>query len=191
MCPAFENKTPDDLFDVDDIAALLTDFMDTNGNNDNNHYDTIEDDIEEFIVSAVDTETVVPEPESIQEDVQPDGTVSEKLNIDRHFPIVEKWKEPQDIIIDRKQIESQPKGPLVALNSIIDEKSKKLIQKKIFEKDDIVYNNFIMRLESVDNWKEAKQIIDEELLIRAVQPFSKEALTLGDLVFNRYFPKKK
>jgi len=115
------------------------------------------------------------------------GTATETK---KHFPIIEEYRDPQDIIIDRNTIESQPKGPLVMLQSLIDEKSKKLIQRKIFCKDEIAYNNFIMKLEKIDNWKKAKQIIDDELIIRSVQPFSREALKLGDLVFNRYFPKK-
>lgn len=226
LCPAFNDVRPDDQFDIDELAAILSNYMDSNGNNGNNHYDDIEDDIEQFIVPAIETQTEEYEQDqdSDWEDEQPqngadnydvDETYDERPVFEddveykpetepepeiesakepeprRHFPIVEGWKDPQDIVIDRSQIESQPKGPLLSLQSIIDEKSKRLIQKKIFEKDEISFNNFIMRLEDVDNWKEAKHIIDEELLLRSVQPFSKEALTLGDLVFNRYFPKKK
>ncbi|MBN1154470.1 hypothetical protein JXB12_06055 [candidate division KSB1 bacterium] len=110
---------------------------------------------------------------------------------DTHHPIIMDCKDPQDFIIDRSMIEHQPDIPLVSLNSLFDDKSKRMIQKKIFNKDNEAYNKFLDRLESIDNWKEAKQIIDYELMIRSIQPFSREALKLGDLVFNRYFPQKK
>ncbi len=72
---------------------------------------------------------------------------------------------------------------------LIDEKDKKYIQKKIFDNDIRAYNEFIRQLEPIDSWKEAKKMIDNELVMRSIEPFSKEALRLGDLVFNRYFPK--
>ena len=113
------------------------------------------------------------------------------IESEKHHPIIKDCKEPQDFIIDRSMIEYQPDIPLVSLNSLFDEKSKKMIKKKIFKKDSEAYNKFLDRLENVDNWKEAKHIIDYELMIRSIQPFSREALRLGDLVFNRYFPQKE
>ena len=207
LCSSLEGVRENDLFDVNELGDLLSKFMDSNGKDVTTEYEDIDDDLEEFIVSAVETEPIFPEPqeqamEQTQVDdekeieqvptIPPDETVPEAdMNLEKHFPVIEQWKDPQDIVIDRRKIESQPKGPLLSLQAIIDEKNKRLIQKKIFDKDELAYNNFIMRLEDIDNWKEAKQVIDEELLLRSIQPFSKEALALGDLVFNRYFPKKK
>jgi len=105
--------------------------------------------------------------------------------------IIEGCKEPQDVIIDRSMIEQKPDDPLTSLHTLIDDKSRRMIQKKIFSRDNEAFNKFLDRLETIDNWKEAKQIIDSELMIRSIQPFSREALRLGDLVFNRYFPKKE
>ena len=109
---------------------------------------------------------------------------------DRKFPkITNKWKDPMDMVIKRSNIEKQPEGPLHSLRRLIDEKDKKFIQRRIFDNDIRAYSEFIRQLEIIDNWKEAKKIIDNELFMRSIEPFSKEALKLGDLVFNRYFPK--
>jgi len=104
--------------------------------------------------------------------------------------ITNMWKDPMDMVISRSKIEKQPDGPLYSLLRLIDEKDKKFIQKRVFDNDHQAYHEFIRQLESIDNWKEAKRVIDNELFIRSVEPFSKEALRLGDLVFNRYFPKR-
>lgn len=109
----------------------------------------------------------------------------------KKFPkITNLWKDPMDMVIKRSNIEKQPDGPIYSLRRIIDEKDKKFIQKRIFDNDHQAYNEFIRQLELIDNWKEAKKIIDNELFMRSIEPFSKEALRLGDLVFNRYFPKR-
>ena len=93
------------------------------------------------------------------------------------------------MVIKRSNIEKQPDGPLHSLRRLIDEKDMKYIQKRIFDNDIRAYNEFIRQLEVIESWKEAKKIIDNELFMRSIEPFSKEALRLGDLVFNRYFPK--
>jgi len=109
----------------------------------------------------------------------------------KQFPrVTNSWKDPFDMIIERSKIEEQPKGPLISLKGMIDEKSEQFMMKRIFCSDAHEYHEFIIRLESIDNWKDAKKIIDNELHIRAIKPFSKEALKLSDLVFNRYFPTK-
>ena len=93
------------------------------------------------------------------------------------------------MVIKRSNIEKQPEGPLHSLRRLIDDKDKRFIQRRIFDNDIRAYSEFIRQLEIIDNWKEAKKIIDNELFMRSIEPFSKEALKLGDLVFNRYFPK--
>ncbi|MFZ5518105.1 MAG: hypothetical protein ACOY90_15780 [Candidatus Zhuqueibacterota bacterium] len=108
----------------------------------------------------------------------------------KHPIITNVGKDPLDMIITRSKIEEQPSGPLTSLEYLIDEKSKKFIIKRIFKNDDFAYTQFIRKLEIIHSWKKAKIVIDKELLNRSIQPFSKEALRLGDLVFNRYFPKK-
>ncbi len=101
-----------------------------------------------------------------------------------------KNSDPSEWIIDRRKIEQQPEGPLEPMEKIIDEKSRKIIVKKIFDQDCDAYETFINRLNGIDNWKAAKEMIEIELHRRHIMPFSKEALRLGDLAFTRYFPEK-
>lgn len=100
------------------------------------------------------------------------------------------WDDRESKTIDRKQLESQPDGPIPDLDLVIDVKSRKMLVKKIFKKDEAAYKFFIAKLQEKMTWKEAKVLIDHELFNRNVEPFSREAIRLGDLVFNRYFPKK-
>ena len=100
-------------------------------------------------------------------------------------------QDPYDLIIKRSKIEEQPDVPLIPLKKMIDEKNEKFIVKKVFDNKKNEYYKFIDNLDIIESWKEAKETIDKELFLRAIKPFSKEALRLGDLVFNRYFPKKQ
>jgi hypothetical protein len=98
--------------------------------------------------------------------------------------------EEDNLVIDREVIERQPPGPYPPLRSLISNKERKTLIKKLFNNDRGAYHAFIDRLESIDRWKEAKAAIDEELMRRQIQPFCREAMRLGDIVFSRYFSKK-
>ena len=191
---AFNNSTnTNDWIELEDVASILKEYINNNGSIKDQNKNS-DDSLEDFLVSVIDSEPL--DAEQVKQDISTTESeidiVLDKSETDcrKHHPIIVNTKDPEDFIINHDMIEYQPEGPLAALSSLIDEKSKRLIQKKIFKKDDVAYVNFICRLEEIYNWKEAKQIIDDELMMRSIPPFSKEALTLGDLVFNRYFPKK-
>jgi hypothetical protein len=91
------------------------------------------------------------------------------------------------VTVERKNIERQPPGPYPALESIISNKEQKIFVKRIFNNDCDAYIKFIEILDGTQRWKKAKQIIDMELERRDIDAYSKEALTLGDRVFSKFF----
>ena len=206
------NNYKEDSIEISKIASLLQNNNSKHVSLDNNNND---DEIEKFIMSPIDEDqppdfkdksklyeseikqsfggekrqtTEISSTDSLA-DTQPE-TVTGKRRKSKHPIITNVWKDPMDMVITRSKIEAQPSGPLTSLEFLIDEKSKKFIIKRIYKNDDFAYSQFIQKLEKIKSWKKAKKVIDNELMNRAVQPFSKEALRLGDLVFNRYFPKK-
>jgi hypothetical protein len=93
-------------------------------------------------------------------------------------------------VVNRAKIEAQPPGPYPSLTQLIDEKSRRVFIKKIFQKDLDTYLDFIERLEAIKTWKEAKTFLDHEFQQHRVNQYSKEAIRLSDLVFKRYFAKR-
>jgi hypothetical protein len=93
------------------------------------------------------------------------------------------------LIVERAKLEVQPPGPYPAMTRLIDEKSRSAFIKKIFRKDIEAYLAFIDELEMTQTWKEAKKFLDREFQARKINPYSKEAVHLSDLVFSRYFTK--
>lgn len=210
------NEYKEDTIEISHIPSLFkTNNRNKDGLNETPGHD--EDEIEKFIMSPVDEaglqdideksrlyESEIkqsfgqdtgqvdgPENGEIASEGIPETSVNGNGNNKNKHPIITNvWKDPMDMVITRSKIEAQPSGPLNSLEILIDEKSKKFIIKRIFKNDDFAYTEFIKKLEKISSWKKAKRVIDTELMSRAVQPFSKEALRLGDLVFNRYFPKK-
>ena len=202
---------PETKIEINRIASILTNSL----NNGKPEDSEVDDDIEKFMLAPAtgdrredhidpgaklykneidqnfdnlesDQETFTQFDENTYP-LDPDDSVH---NDNRKFPkITNKWKDPMDMVIKRSNIEKQPEGPLHSLRRLIDDKDKRFIQRRIFDNDIRAYSEFIRQLEIIDNWKEAKKIIDNELFMRSIEPFSKEALKLGDLVFNRYFPK--
>jgi hypothetical protein len=155
------------------------------------------DEIDKFILRSVSHLKV--EGNGYDAEILPPPSEAEKSEADKNFAeqkrkkitkITNAFQDPLERIIVRSKIEEQPDGPLISLKSLIDEKSRQFIIKKIFDNEMSEYAHFISHLDFIESWKEAKELIDKELILRDVKPFSKEALRLGDLVFNRYFPKK-
>jgi hypothetical protein len=95
--------------------------------------------------------------------------------------------EPQ--VIERAKIEAQPPGPYPSFTRLVDEKSRREFIKKIFHKDLDAYLAFIEQIENMQTWKEAKAFLDREFQQRRVNPYSREAVRLSDMVFSRYFTK--
>lgn len=208
------NIHSDTKISVTKIASILVNFLNSQNEMD---LDTGSDDIENLMMvplSDDQTEDFIDRRSELYQNeidqsfnrslykkntssITTDGSnLNDSLEIESDFDkkipkITNLWKDPMDMVITRSNIEKQPDGPLNSLRGLIEEKDKKFIQKRIFDNDMRAYNDFIRQLELIDNWKEAKKIIDNELFMRSIAPFSKEALRLGDLVFNRYFPKKR
>ncbi|MFQ5708871.1 MAG: hypothetical protein ACE5HO_15550 [bacterium] len=141
-----------------------------------------------------DIETTVDNSFSFEQD---DGPVTDSIRIqfaEGDEPALETktfngFGFGETLIINRKDIETQPPGPYPNLRTLINPKTRKVFIKKIFSKNKEAYSEFIERLEQLDRWKDAKALIDSELFKRNISPYSKEAVLLGDVVFSRYFSK--
>jgi hypothetical protein len=46
------------------------------------------------------------------------------------------------------------------------------------------------KLDLAESWRAAKVLIDNELYKRDVDPFSREAIKLVDMVYSRYYPEE-
>ena len=203
-------------FDVDGIASIFAKFVNRPERTDEDGSKVITDEIAKLIDKSAPktkSEITVAKPfERHRTEIEQDfekgkddekdsdpvlkksehkGTAVPKKEKPKKFPnVTNSWKDPLDMIIERSKIEEQPEGPLISLKDLINEKSEKIIMKRIFCNDAHEYHEFIRKLELIDNWKDAKKLIDSELYVHSMAPFSREALMLGDLVFNRYFPTK-
>lgn len=91
--------------------------------------------------------------------------------------------------VHKHEIEKQPPGPYPAMQMIIDSKDQKFLLRKVFKNDFTAYSDFFGKIDATERWKEAKNLIDELVIHRSLDPYSKEAMKLGDLVFSRYFSK--
>jgi hypothetical protein len=88
-----------------------------------------------------------------------------------------------------KQIMSD--SPLSDLNTMIGWRAKRRFVKKLYKKKEDDYNQFINLINRTQDWKNASKMIDDEFYKREINPYSKEAISLSDLIYLRYFPKDK
>jgi hypothetical protein len=91
-----------------------------------------------------------------------------------------------ELITDRPE----PNPRRIAFKSLIDEKTEKVFVKKLFNGDGDAYGKLMQKLEDAESWRVAKILIDNELFKRDVDPFSREAIKLVDLIYSRYYPEE-
>lgn len=109
---------------------------------------------------------------------------------DREEPkIVFPDDEAGNFSVHKTEIEKQPPGPYPTMDQIIDGKDQKFLLRKVFKNDFAAYSDFFGKINATERWKDAKCLIDELVIHRSLDPYSKEAMKLGDLVFSRYFSK--
>ena len=88
-----------------------------------------------------------------------------------------------------KQIASD--SPLQDLNTMIVGRARRKILKKLFKKNEKEFSNFLEMINSEVSWKEASRIIDDVFYEREINPYSKEAIILSDIIYLRFFPKDR
>jgi len=89
-----------------------------------------------------------------------------------------------------KDLDGPSMTAMTGLRQMIDEKTEKVFVKKLFGNDQEAYNHLMNKLEESESWRVAKILIDNELFKRDVDPFSREAIKLVDLVYSRYYPEE-
>lgn len=76
---------------------------------------------------------------------------------------------------------------LPSIESLIDPKQRKNFIKKLFASKESDYENFVHRLESIKDWKETYQAVEQEFSSRKVNPGKDEAVLFTNILFNRFF----
>ncbi|RMH61681.1 MAG: hypothetical protein D6677_11440 [Calditrichaeota bacterium] len=88
-----------------------------------------------------------------------------------------------------RQIQSD--SPLEDLNTMITGRIRRKIIKKLFKKNEQDFVNFLNTLNAESTWKAASRIIDDVFYEKEINPYSKEAIALSDVIYLRFFPKDK
>ncbi len=77
---------------------------------------------------------------------------------------------------------------LVLMQTLILPMDEKIILKSIFGDNGQVYKDFISTVNRAKTWREAIAALDDQLSANKVDPYSKEAIRLSDIVYTRYYP---
>jgi len=144
---------------------------------------------------------VFDEPEASNENIvvgEPAPAVEEKPKPARPMRIIRREQKEGD---EAKDIDKTPgsigepdidinKESSASLRKFIDEKTDKTFVKKLFNGDSESYEQLLTKLDDAESWRVAKILIDNELFKRDIDPFSREAIKLVDLVYGRYYPEE-
>jgi hypothetical protein len=108
--------------------------------------------------------------------------------IRREQKVSEEETESEQSVKEEKKATTS--SSLSGLGNLIDERTEKVFVKKLFDGDKGSYQTLLEKLEEAESWRVAKILIDNELFKRDVDPFSREAIKLVDLVYSRYYPEE-
>lgn len=136
----------------------------------------------------VSTEKLVVEDEVVEkEKPSPEKPKSMRI-IRREQKTEEEEGELQEPVVETDQI--GVRAIREGLRNLVDEKMEKVFIKKLFSGDSDGYEQLLGKLDEAESWRAAKILIDNELFKRDVDPFSREAIKLVDLVYSRYYPEE-
>jgi hypothetical protein len=170
-------------------------------------------------ISLIDEKTITPEPKSIPKEeswdidevmdrqppvldleevkekpVKSDDNLktSKSMRIIRREQKEDEGFEDDVIPMEKDILMEKPALPQkrVGLKNLIDEKAEKVFIKKLFDGDASSYEKLLDKLDEAESWRVAKILIDNELFKRDVDPFSREAIKLVDLIYSRYYPEE-
>ncbi len=152
--------------------------------------------VDEIKVAPVTEETVLQEEEP--EDDFDDMEVAEETFTppveETAPPVEEKPAVKSNVASDladhvAKQIQSD--SPLEDLNTMVVGRMRRKIIKKLFRKNEQSFLDFLNVLNKESTWKSASRIIDDVFYEHEINPYSKEAIALSDIIYLRFFPKDK
>ncbi len=91
-----------------------------------------------------------------------------------------------DLVASKLQSET-----LEDINSVISEKNRKKFIKKLFNKSESKYEEFVSYINKISNWRNASAAIEDYFHQANIYHYDRDALEFTDLIYNRYFPVEK
>ncbi|RMH78306.1 MAG: hypothetical protein D6681_20170 [Calditrichaeota bacterium] len=90
-----------------------------------------------------------------------------------------------------RKIGENPAGLLPDVRDLLSPRQGELFIRKLFRNDATMFQNFMNMLAHVATWPDASRLIDEFFYRHGIDPYSREALELTNVVYTRYFPKER
>ena len=143
----------------------------------------------EVAVEDIEVSEAAPVEEEVEEEEEEEEEIEEEEEEEEKEPAAKGTVASQLANVVASQIKSDT--PLEDLNNMIPKKVRKKAVKKLFKKNEKDYLGFIESLNSFTLWTDASALIDDEFYNREINPYSKEAIALTDIIYTRFFPKDK
>jgi len=141
-------------------------------------------------VEDIELGEMVPEEIVAEEEDEEEEYEEEEVAVAAAEAPVEKSNVADDMAnFVANQIKSD--APLGDLNGMIVGRPRKKIIKKLFNKKENEFLSFVNLVNDETAWKEASVTIDNEFYERGINPYSKEAIMLSDIIYLRFFPKDR
>ena len=77
---------------------------------------------------------------------------------------------------------------LLSLDELINERQQKKLVRKLFNRNEARYRQFVEQINDIADWKTASETLEMFYVKIGVSHYDKMALELSDLVYHRYFP---
>ncbi|HDQ44330.1 MAG TPA: hypothetical protein ENN17_02360 [bacterium] len=154
--------------------------------------------LEPDMPSATENDVIAPLAERDEAETEPGKTQespagkkqpASQMRIIRRDSKGGEEEKPAAPAVKKQKSETEP--PVSSgIRELIDDRTEKIFVKKLFDGDQDSYQGLLEKLEEAESWRVAKILIDNELFKRDVDPFSREAIKLVDLVYSRYYPEE-
>ncbi len=83
---------------------------------------------------------------------------------------------------------TKPVRNLASIDSLLNPRTTKLINNKVFNGREAEFRQFIQQLESHHSWQDSLKLIETELTKRRIKVNDQGAVMLSNIVYRRYYP---
>ena len=147
---------------------------------------TQEDQVDEDLPTVLPDETIQQGHVSI-----PTEEPLSSIDFTEEADDIEQDEEAEDEILDQTIANTTAPSPQAAIQIPaveISDKLRKMFIKKLFSKDEAVYQSVLEQLEPALSWDESFSIVEEIWQERGLNLFSKESQEFTSVFYERYFP---
>ncbi len=96
--------------------------------------------------------------------------------------------EADNFVVRTSDLNESHSGTMTSLAQLISPQQRQRFVKQVFGGDPAAYDQLMLELDSASDWPQAHRLIRRHFRKHQINPYLKEAASLSNLIYRRYYP---